>query len=498
MLGEAGISPSTRRMSGPGGSTDVEPRVMQVLVVLADAAGRVVARNTLFQRCWGGVYVGDDSLNRTIGVIRKLAVEIGGGSFRVETVPRTGYRLLVASDGSAPSPDNDLLPEPRHSRRLFMAGGAAAVAAASAGLWWIGGSRTDPRFAALIDRGGVALRYGFGPQYREAVDSFRQAVELKPKNAAAWGLLAYAQLAVSSYASRDDAGKVVEEAERSARTALALDADNADGSLTMVLIQRSLEGRAPMEDAIRKLLAHSPDNPRVLIWLDRLLQGAGRTREAWTLNERRIALETVSADSLMRKALKLWVFGRDAEAQEVSLRTMDLWPSHPLVRNARLMICAFTGRTQEALTLVEEEQARPLLLSAEGVGVWRASLRALETRSPADIATAKDANMRGAAKDPALAAYALLVMSALGEVGTAFEVANGFLLSRGPLVVRRPPEPDKRLWVDGAGWRNTLGLFTPATKAMRLDARFEPLCEGLGLSEYWRQRGRPDAFLFKA
>jgi DNA-binding winged helix-turn-helix (wHTH) protein len=45
---------------------------MQVLVVLADAAGHVVARRTLFERCWGEVYVGDDSLNRVIAALRKI------------------------------------------------------------------------------------------------------------------------------------------------------------------------------------------------------------------------------------------------------------------------------------------------------------------------------------------------------------------------------------------------------------------------------------------
>ena len=55
-LGLAVISPSTRSVAGPGGAADVEPRVMQVLVVLAEATGQVVTRETLFQRCWGGVY----------------------------------------------------------------------------------------------------------------------------------------------------------------------------------------------------------------------------------------------------------------------------------------------------------------------------------------------------------------------------------------------------------------------------------------------------------
>jgi hypothetical protein len=43
-----------------------------------------------------------------------------------------------------------------------------------------------------------------------------------------------------------------------------------------------------------------------------------------------------------------------------------------------------------------------------------------------------------------------------------------------------------------------VGLFTPPTTAMRLDPRFGPLADGLGLTDYWRRRHTgPDAFLFE-
>jgi DNA-binding winged helix-turn-helix (wHTH) protein len=120
-VGEAVVSPSRRIVRGPGGSSDVEPRVMQVLVVLADAAGHVVTRDTLFQRCWGGVYVGDDSLNRAIGSVRKLAGDIGGGSFQIETIPRTGYRLTVTSGARPVNAAGNGAPV-GSNRRLFIGG----------------------------------------------------------------------------------------------------------------------------------------------------------------------------------------------------------------------------------------------------------------------------------------------------------------------------------------------------------------------------------------
>ena len=99
-VGDIRVCPSSRTLDGPGGTIQVEPRVMQVLVVLADADGAVVTCDTLLNRCWGGVYVGDDSLNRAVAGVRRVASRIGGDSLEIETIPRTGYRLI--SRPSAP------------------------------------------------------------------------------------------------------------------------------------------------------------------------------------------------------------------------------------------------------------------------------------------------------------------------------------------------------------------------------------------------------------
>jgi hypothetical protein len=83
-----------------------------------------------------------------------------------------------------------------------------------------------------------------------------------------------------------------------------------------------------------------------------------------------------------------------------------------------------------------------------------------------------------------------MILSALGDVDGAFDVANGFLLSRGDVVRsgKRAPEvlmPDSRI--------NTQWLFTPPCAAIHSDPRFLPLCDEMGLVDYWRMRGvKPD------
>jgi TolB-like protein len=101
-IGSMSVSPSRRLVEGPAGAASLEPLIMQVFLRLIDSEGRVVTRDELFDECWGGAPVGDDSLNRVIAGVRRIATEVGPGLFEIETIPRTGYRLTGATAGGEP------------------------------------------------------------------------------------------------------------------------------------------------------------------------------------------------------------------------------------------------------------------------------------------------------------------------------------------------------------------------------------------------------------
>lgn len=78
----------------------LEPRVFQVLIVLARSRNRTISRDALIALCWDGRFVSDDALNRTIGKLRQVFARDPSGSVTIETVPRLGYQLRVhESDG---------------------------------------------------------------------------------------------------------------------------------------------------------------------------------------------------------------------------------------------------------------------------------------------------------------------------------------------------------------------------------------------------------------
>ena len=119
----------------------LEPRVMQVLVALARANGAVVSRDDLIRTCWNGRIVGDDSITRVIGRLRRLAEARGGGAFAIETLPKVGYRLIgdIQIVRAAPRIDSSAPDQggaARRSRfpRVGVAIGAAVLAVALGGL----------------------------------------------------------------------------------------------------------------------------------------------------------------------------------------------------------------------------------------------------------------------------------------------------------------------------------------------------------------------------
>lgn len=90
-LGGLKVSPPKREVLAGGSREVLQPRIMQVLVVLARRRGEVVSRDELIRCCWDGYAVSDDAIHRCIGRIRRLAEAHGG--FSLETVPRVGYQL---------------------------------------------------------------------------------------------------------------------------------------------------------------------------------------------------------------------------------------------------------------------------------------------------------------------------------------------------------------------------------------------------------------------
>lgn len=485
-LGLAVFSPSSRTIVGPGGATVIEPRVMQVLVALTEARGEVVTRETLFKRCWGSVFVGDDSLNRAVAAIRKLAAEIADGSFEIETVPRTGYRLTpAAAEPVAERAGDSVAPPGALSRRGF-AGAALGLAAIAGGsMWWSTRSRDDSRFNALVDQ-------AYDQMVKRTADAnsatlLERAIAIAPDSAKAWGLLALLSSYLAVGAGPMDSPRLVDRSAEAARRALSLDPKQPDALLAMFELEGSTLDWTARDRNLRRIVAIDPRHVFALAELADLTAATGLTRESWSWNERCIALRPLSSDFLGKRALKLWVFGRAAESDKVSDQLRALYPGDSWTWFVRVQIYAFTGRAGAALAMLDGAGAIPAMAA-----LLRAALPALDNPSPGKIARARDSCIRAARASGMAANEAMLILSALHQLDLAFDIAAGTLLARGPLA---PPEQARTAsGGTNAFWRiNTQWMWAPPVASMRADPRFPPLCDSVGLTQYWNNRGvKPD------
>lgn len=370
-----------------------------------------------------------------------------------------------------------------------MTGGAAAVvAAAGVGIWWSTRDRDDPRFNALMGQGEDAVRNGIVDD--KVVRAIDQAVAMRPDSARAWGLAALLKAVSAQDGEPSRTQDFVRQAQDAAQRALSLDPKQPNGLLAMFELEGSTLDWFTRDQRLRQIIAIDPKNVGAITELVLLTQATGMCRESWQWNEKALALQPLNADALGKRALKLWILGRPADADKVIDQVRALYPANPWAWFVRVHIYAFTGRARAALALLDSEP--DMAAKSPLTHLWRASLPAFDDRSPAAVSRARQACIESAETAPPLANEAVQIACALDDRDTAFDMANGILLARGPIIPRQ--RPGSASAVENAGWRiSTQWMFTPPVKVMYSDPRFLPLCEGIGLTDYWHRRGvKPD------
>jgi len=153
-LNELSVDPRAGEVKGPAGREQLDPKVMGVLVVLAEGAGQVVSREQLLGRVWPGTVVSDDALSRCLYELRRHLGQAGGNeTYRalIETLPKRGYRL-----NATVSPLPQVSATQSGGRRVrpgWVAGIVALLAALAAAAWFVGTRpepvATPPRIAVL-------------------------------------------------------------------------------------------------------------------------------------------------------------------------------------------------------------------------------------------------------------------------------------------------------------------------------------------------------------
>jgi TolB-like protein/Tfp pilus assembly protein PilF len=101
-VGPFEVEPLAGRISGPDGVKHVQPKVMEVFLLLAAHAGEVVERDTLLDQVWRRI-TSEEVLTRCISELRRALGDERGTPAYIETVPKRGYRLLAAVAARQPA-----------------------------------------------------------------------------------------------------------------------------------------------------------------------------------------------------------------------------------------------------------------------------------------------------------------------------------------------------------------------------------------------------------
>jgi len=102
-LGNWRVDPTLDRISRDGREVRLRPRAMDVLTVLALAAGKLVSKRELIDAVWRTEFVSDHALTQVIAELRAALGDDAGSPTFIENVPRRGYRLVASVTPAAES-----------------------------------------------------------------------------------------------------------------------------------------------------------------------------------------------------------------------------------------------------------------------------------------------------------------------------------------------------------------------------------------------------------
>jgi Tol biopolymer transport system component/DNA-binding winged helix-turn-helix (wHTH) protein len=150
-IGDHLVRPSLNRVSTPEQTVTLEPKVMRVLARLAAQPGSVVTKEELFRDVWDGAYVTEDVLTRAVGELRRLFGDEAGRPRVIETIRKSGYRLIapVVYEVEIAPPPGPAVPSgvagagSRFRTRLAI--GLAALVVAAAAVFLVARSRPSER-----------------------------------------------------------------------------------------------------------------------------------------------------------------------------------------------------------------------------------------------------------------------------------------------------------------------------------------------------------------
>ena len=109
-IGEWTVDEAANLLTRDNEKVRVEKRVMAVLSQLAKAKGNVVSKHELIETVWNGASVSDHSVANAISDLRRALGDDRRNSRYIETIPKSGYRLIAEQSKGPPNAEASIKP----------------------------------------------------------------------------------------------------------------------------------------------------------------------------------------------------------------------------------------------------------------------------------------------------------------------------------------------------------------------------------------------------
>jgi DNA-binding winged helix-turn-helix (wHTH) protein/tetratricopeptide (TPR) repeat protein len=154
-IGECLIEPRQNRIVRGETEARLEPRVVDVLVCLAERAGEVVSRETLNEQVWGNIVVTDQAVTNCISELRHHLGDDRSAHRVIETIPKRGYRLVAPVTLALAESPKDQSPQPveqptPHRRWRTAAGVVLGILVLAVAWWWRSSPTPTPTSVAVM------------------------------------------------------------------------------------------------------------------------------------------------------------------------------------------------------------------------------------------------------------------------------------------------------------------------------------------------------------
>jgi DNA-binding winged helix-turn-helix (wHTH) protein/TolB-like protein len=283
-------------------------------------------------------------------------------------------------------------------------------------------------------------------------------------------------LVESSYASDPEAEVLRRQGVADAQHALSLRRD-FDPAFDLLALATPVQEWTERARLLEKGRALAPG--RLSPAMADFLSNSGRVEDARMLSEQILERGPAQPTNAGRAVDIRYLAGRTHDALAGVDRYFPMRPADVSLRTAGLAVAVLAGDPDRAHAILGDPARRPIAFTAEALRATTAFVNWRKSQSRSDRDAARAAIMAATGAHGLPPGLAVQMLSALGEIDNAFEVADRYV---------RDPRFQRLYGLSQIGF-----LFGPATSPLRQDRRFVDLARTLGLLDYWRSSARwPD------